>query len=208
MPPAWPALMTPALPALDPRATTLAGPTLALFYGHPQTTRLMHGFLVRPLGRGETILVLDAANGFDAFWVARLARRHGKNPRDYLQRIRVSRAFTCYQLAELLERVPAAVRRHRASLILVTGLPDIFYDEEIPAAKTAAVFVRAARSLLALRRWRCPVVVFSNQLPVPPSARLRLLEPLQQQAAYVGKLVEDEQGLRCLCEKAAASLPA
>lgn len=210
MPPTWHVSETLALPALDPREARLAarGPGLALFYGHPQTARLMHYFFVRPLWRGETILVLDAANCFDVFGVARLARRHGRNPPDYLQRVRVSRAFTCYQLAELIERVPAAVRRWQASLILITGLPDIFYDEEISAAKAAAVFARAARSLRGLQGSGCPVMVFSNQLPFQPHARLRLLEPLQRQAGYVGKLIEDERGLRCLCEKASASLAA
>lgn len=187
---------------------TLPGSGLALFYGHPQTARLMHYFLVRPLGRGETILLLDAANCFDAYRVARFALRRGRPPQEYLRRIRISRAFTCYQLAALLERVPGAVRRTGAGLILVTGLPDIFCDEEIPAAKVRAVFADATKSLLAVSRLRLPLVVFSNQPDAAGGPGRFLLEQLKQHADYIWKLAEEEQGLRCRCEKAARPVSA
>lgn len=81
----------------------------------------------------------------------------------WLERVRLSRAFTCFQLAELIERVPAAARRTGARRVVLTGVPDIFDDEELSDVEARAVFRRA---LARLRGWKPPVLttlVFSDR---------------------------------------------
>jgi hypothetical protein len=158
---------------------------LVVVHGHPQSTRLAphlsassgytltgqspvqkvtglaHYFLTTPLLRGETVLVLDAANSFNPHRLASLARRRGSSTpsgmnaatlaKAYLERVRLSRAFTCFQLAELIERTPAAARRTGARRVVLTGVPDIFDDEELSDAEARAVFRRA---LARLRGWK------------------------------------------------------
>src|SRR5512137_642239 len=55
------------------------------------------------LGEGGPVRVLDGGNRFNAYVVARAARGRP----EVLNRITVSRAFTCYQVLSLLESTPA-----------------------------------------------------------------------------------------------------
>jgi hypothetical protein len=76
--------------------------------------------------------VLDAGNRFNAYPVAQAIRRQQQNPRVVLERIRLSRAFTCYQVDVLLEEwqpLPYPT--------LVFDLLSTFYDERQPAGKPA-----------------------------------------------------------------------
>ncbi len=43
------------------------------------------------------------------------------------------RAFTCYQMSSLvLEKSPEAVGKHEPKLLIITGLPSLFYHSDIP----------------------------------------------------------------------------
>jgi hypothetical protein len=204
-------------------------PGLVFIHGHEQSSRLAHYFLAAPLMRGETVLFLDAANCFDPFKVAKFARlRQGYggqarceecSPEEFLRRVRVSRAFTCFQMAELIERTAGAARRFGARCVVLTGFPDIFDDEEIPAAQAKAAFLRA---LAVLRRWpayakasldsardksagrpalRLSALAFSDGAAHPSPLRRWLERQLSQWAAAVYRLAEGPIGLRLLEEK-------
>jgi hypothetical protein len=82
------------------------------------------------------LTVLDGGNRFNAYLVARGARGQA----DLLERITVSRAFTCYQMLTLLEMTPAPLAScqpdcaRAASLsrpILVLDMLNTFYDESV-----------------------------------------------------------------------------
>jgi hypothetical protein len=96
--------------------------------------------LYRLAERGP-LTVLDGGNRFNAYLVARGARGQS----ELLERITVSRAFTCYQMLTLLETTPAllascqqdgarAARSRPAALprpILVLDILNTFYDESV-----------------------------------------------------------------------------
>ncbi|MFQ5724559.1 MAG: hypothetical protein ACE5G6_08690, partial [Terriglobia bacterium] len=137
-------------------------PGLVVVSGHPESSRLSHYFLAAPLLRGEAVLFLDAANCFNPYRLVAFANQCRRPPREFLERVRVSRAFTCFQLAELVERTPAAARRFRTRRIVLTGVPDIFDDEELAPTEAKNVFRRA---LEQLRRWpqqKLTALVFSD----------------------------------------------
>jgi hypothetical protein len=102
------ALAAPVAPSPPPIGKPWALPPagLAVFYGRPETPRLFHYFLPRLLAEGKRVLCLDGANRFDPLLIARLARQRGIVAAEFNRRIRVARAFTCFQLTELLVRVP------------------------------------------------------------------------------------------------------
>lgn len=76
--------------------------------------------LAARLAERGPLLVLDGGNQFNAYHVARAARGRP----EILKRIRVSRAFTCYQMTTLLESTTIS-----SSAILLLDFLATFYDE-------------------------------------------------------------------------------
>ncbi len=168
-------------------------PGLAFFSGHSQSSRLSHYFLAAPLLRGEAVLFLDAANCFDPYRIVALAQKWRRSPPELLRRVRVSRAFTCFQMAELIARTARAARSYGARCIVLTGFPDIFDDEEISPAEAKSVFTRA---LGVLRGWRAlTALVFSDLSPQPTPLRVWLTRRLAREATAVYRLEETATGL-------------
>lgn len=219
-PPVPSAGFTPATRSLLWRLSSRPG--LVVLHGHPQTARLAHYFLLAPLLRGERVLFLDAANCFNPHRLARLcSMSYGRQaaraercrrapaatgePEEFLERVYLSRAFTCFQLAELIERTPAAAQRLQARCIVLTGVPDIFDDEELSEAEVKRVFLRA---LAGVRKWpamRLTGLVFSGE-GVHSRPLRRWLE--QQLGRAASGLYRFEEGPRGLCLREEKSNPA
>src|SRR5947208_15118392 len=104
---------------------------LTLYYGCPEMPRLSHYFLPRILVEKKRILYLDGANQISPLLIARFARERGLDPSAFNRLIRVSRAFTCFHLTELIRRVPKFLERFRASILIITALPDLLFDEDV-----------------------------------------------------------------------------
>lgn len=152
--------LTPPAPLRKPWALPPSG--LAVFYGRPETPRLFHYFLPRLLAEGKQVLCLDGANRFDPLLIARLARQRGIAAQEFNRRIRVARAFTCFQLTELLARVPRFIRKFAADALIVTALPDLYFDEDVRERDAAVAFHHALDALRALRPLPLGVAVFSD----------------------------------------------
>lgn len=71
--------------------------------------------------------VLDGGNRFNAYTVAQELRRHTMAVEAVLARIRIARAFTCYQVLTLLAETPAL-----PAATLVLDLLATFRDESVP----------------------------------------------------------------------------
>jgi hypothetical protein len=97
---------------------------LTLYYGCPEMPRLSHYFLPRVLLEEKRILYLDGANQISPLLIARFARERGLEPSAFNTLIRVSRAFSCFQLTELIRRVPTILGTFAADVLIVTALPD------------------------------------------------------------------------------------
>jgi hypothetical protein len=95
-------------------------------YSHP----LVIQSLAAHAARGQHLGVLVGHNRFDVYALSRLALEHGLDPRPILERIELSRAFTCHQLHR---RILTLGVRHtgRWSALYVLGLLDTFYDEDV-----------------------------------------------------------------------------
>src|SRR5690348_1671821 len=85
--------------------------TLTVFYGFPEMPRLSHYFLPRLLFAKRQILYLDGANQISPLLLARFARERGVDSSSVNSLIRVARAFTCFQLTELVRRVTRTLEK-------------------------------------------------------------------------------------------------
>lgn len=136
--------------SLAPRPWQLASRGLAVFHGAGDAARLSHYFLPRLLLQGKPVLVLDGANCADPRLLERLARERGVPFEHFDRQVRIARAFTCFQLTELIARVPRWLKDFPAEVLIVTALPELYYDEDVRDWDARVAFERA---LADLRRW-------------------------------------------------------
>jgi hypothetical protein len=184
-----------ALPVNRPLLLVILGPYAA---AQAMLTLAAH------LALGGPLQVLDGGNRFNAYIVARQLRRlstfdearSSPDLRSCLDRIRVARAFTCYQMAALIDQAcpdevracPDEVRARPAvfagacpgeattalngSPTLVIDLLDTFYDESAPLAERRRLaehcMQRLRQSTLAPQG---PGVARAQPGPVPPNLR-------------------------------------
>lgn len=153
--------------------TQLARPQLCLFYGVDEPTPFLLRAVVHWAARGGEVRVLDGANHFDGYFVARAAYRWSPEPTATLERIRLSRAFTCFQLAQRIDSLPIA-----SAPTVILGFLNTFYDESVPLAEAQRLLDQTLMRLKALAL-RAPVVVSAAEPRALVKDRWTLLERLQ-----------------------------
>ena len=151
------------------RPWTLPACGLAVFHGAAETARLSHYFLPYLLRQGKRVLMLDGANCADPRLLERLARQRGVPFAEFNQQIEIARAFTCFQLTELIMRVPRLLADFPAQVLVVTAFPELYYDEDVQDWNARGAFERA---LASLRRWSSP---FTLSPLLPGEGRRNLL---------------------------------
>ena len=151
----------------------LLQPRLALFWGANTPTQALLSNLTILAADGHAIRIFDGGNRFDGYFVARLARRLSSNPREVLERIRLSRAFTCFQLAQLIENATAS-----AQPLFVLDLLTTFYDESVPLRDSERLLSTAIAHLKRLAAVG-PVIVGAREPRVLVKERWTLLDRIQ-----------------------------
>src|ERR1700674_3594431 len=185
------------------RPWVLPSSALTLYYGCPEMPRLSHYFLPRVLLEEKRILYLDGANQISPLLLARFARERGLDPSVFNCLVRVSRAFTCFQLTELIRRVPKFLETFDGTVLIVTALPDLFFDEDVRDREARASFEHALEGLRYLAVLPLSIAIFSDATSFKTSRR-DFLHRLRKQANEVVK-VEAPPGdeLSFACEKIA-----
>lgn len=184
----------------------LPGRALTVFYGCPELPRLSHYFLPQIFLREGRILYLDGANQISPLLIARFARERGQEPSAFNRLIRVSRAFTCFQLTELIERAPGFLAKFSASVLIITALPDLYFDEDVRDREARASFERALEGLQRIVRNPVSVAVFSDATSFH-TGRREFFQRLAKQADRLLKVeTRADNKLAFICEKAAPRL--
>ncbi|MGB6875421.1 MAG: hypothetical protein WBD87_05250 [Candidatus Acidiferrales bacterium] len=180
-------MSSPALEAAPHLGTPWELPArgIGVFYGCPQIQRLSHYFLPRAIAEGKRVLYLDGANSFDPLLLARLARQRGRMPSEFNRQIRIARAFTCFQLTELLVRVRCLLQSFSADVVLLTAMPELYFDEEVRETDAISSFNRGLRALQQLAG-QLPVAVFCDPSSFT-TPRRKLFERVKSCAGQVCK---------------------
>ena len=179
---------------------------LSLFYGCPEMPRLSHYFLPRILLNQGRVLYLDGANQISPLLIARFARQRGLEPSAFNTLIRVSRAFTCFQLTELIRRVPKILEAFAADVLIVTALPDLFFDEDVRDREARTSFEHALEGLQEIAMLPISIAIFSDATSFK-TKRLDFFQQLCKQASRVLKVkARPDSELSFTCEKTAPLL--
>jgi len=143
---------------------------LAVFYGSGNVPKLSHYFLPRLLLQGKRVLFLDGANSADPRLLARLARERNVPFERFNRQVQIARAFTCFQLTELIARVPRFLADFPADALVVTALPDLYFDEDIRDWDARVAFEQALGNLGRLARQPIIIAIFSAAMTFTPGA--------------------------------------
>jgi hypothetical protein len=127
--------------------------------------RTAHFYLVlapRPVGRARmnsfaarlalvgSVLVLDGGNSFDALSIARQVRRQTADLEAVLGRLRVARAFTCYQMVAMLCGLAGSELPGGPTAVLALDLLATFCDESVPLLERSRLLDQALAHLRRL----------------------------------------------------------
>ncbi len=116
---------------------------LTVLYGEKVCQTMAERLCVRsqlPIAMGgfdATSVFIDGGNTFDVYQVSNYACILQLDRDEVLRRIKVSRAFTCYQLVNLIvEKLPALLCEEKVRLVVIANLLDMFMDPEIDLNET------------------------------------------------------------------------
>ncbi len=128
--------------------------------------------------------VVDGGNCFNAYPVARHLRRRTAAVHAALGRIRLARAFTCYQMVTLLQNLQPGDQP-----VMALDLLQTFYDENVRMAESRRLLERCIVQLTRLSR-AAPVLVSARPPAEVCATRLPLLHILQEAAEALYFAVE------------------
>ena len=87
----------------------------------------------------QKIVVVDAANRFDPYFISKISLSHSISPYIILENILIARAFTPFQLIKLLEKV----KQFKNTPFICLGINNLFEDENISATYSWRIFKKA-----------------------------------------------------------------
>ncbi|MEM4733355.1 MAG: hypothetical protein QXD70_02375, partial [Candidatus Bathyarchaeia archaeon] len=152
-------LLTLNLPNIDQWFPGFAAGDFALIHGSHAATSLASLLCVRaqlPMQLGglqSNVVFIDGGNTFPLYQIAQLARIHQLDPRQALERIYISRAFTAHQMTTLiLEKLEEAISRYNAKLAIISDIAAPFLDKDIPEEEARETFSQVAAYLANFSR--------------------------------------------------------
>ena len=165
------------------------------------------------LTKGASIAVVDGCNRSDVHLIARYARERQIDPAVLLNRIFISRGFTCYQMeAAITSRLPVFLKQLRSKMArstmpattqawapkpptaLIFGLLDTFYDEQAPLREVQQALRRVIASLQTLKAQGISILLTSMEWNVLPKERNQLLTTLKSGMDRVYRLTIHQDG--------------
>ncbi len=179
---------------------------ILLLYGASLPRDLLTRSLAWILLRHHHLYLIDGANAFDAYGLTRLIMKQRQDPRVMLKRIHLSRAFTCYQLAERiaslssshpeqpvlsLSKESEAQSKESLRAVYLVGLLDTFYDEDVPLVEATRLLNQMLAQLQQLAGRGALIIITTKLPPVEAAARAVLVQRVKESADVVYHLSKD-----------------
>ena len=164
-----------------------------LLYGDRVVFRLSMIMASQMLSRGDLLAVIDGCNGFNVHTITKFAREKRLDPDILLNRIFISRGFTCYQMeAAITNRLPAFLNANNSRAGMVLGLLDTFYDEQVPSREVQQILNRVLLALQKIKKDGVSILLVCYEWNVMSVERNTLFGRLKESADNVYRLTLDE----------------
>lgn len=143
------------------------GAAAGRFLAPPGAVHLLHGHssvytaaLFFACASRRPVAVIDGSMRFNSYIISRLSTFLGLVPKETLSRIHVTRSFTAYQTeAAVTSKLPRFLSATPCPLVVVTGLLDTYYDEQVKPAECRKSLGRIVRTFASLARRGTHVLV-------------------------------------------------
>ena len=159
-------------------ALPLPNELMVVFGPHAGSGRMLD--LAARLALRGSLYILDCGNRSNMYRVARELRLLTDDSAAKLKNIRLSRAFTCFQVYALLEKLTPEA----GVPVLVMDLLSTFMDESVQVDESALTFLRTM-DCIERASLVTPVVVSAKPLLSLSSPRLALLAELKRRATHI-----------------------
>ena len=166
-----------------------------LLYGKRPIFQLSLQMAAHAMTGGKSLAVVDGCNRFDVHALSRFARMRKIDPNIFLNRIFISRGFTCYQMEQALaHKLPSFLSFIHSNTALVFGLLDTFYDEQASLREVRQILQRLLGSFQEMKSVGVSLLIVCLERTVAPPERNQLFTTLKNGMDRVYKLDTNERG--------------
>jgi hypothetical protein len=172
------------MPGVDELFPGFASGDFAVLYGSPSVISLTSLLCIRAQlpaqlgGLRSNVVFIDGGNTFRLYKIARLAQLHHLNPRQAIERIFISRAFTAYQLTSLiLDKLEETIKNCNAKLVVISDITGFFLDKDIPNEEAQRVYSQIISYLSSFAK-KHQIILITTNLPYSDSRRNSLLQEI------------------------------
>lgn len=162
-----------------------------MLYGSPTVLPLSLLLTVRAQlpfqlgGLGTNVVFVDGGNTFRLYHVSRIAQLSQLDPRQVLERIFISRAFTAYQMtAIVLEKLKETVDKFDSRFVVISDIAGLYLDKDVPPKEAEDVFNQLTVYLSRFAEEN-QLIVLATYLPHYPSRRNAFLQEAARGRANV-----------------------
>jgi hypothetical protein len=134
--------------------TTHNDERLICFEVPPGATGQLLGLMHPVLERGYALYCIDGGNHFDPRLLALLSEQAGTN--HLLERVYISRAYTCFQFLAALELLPL---EDEPACLMVLGVDHLFLKDELPVWERRFLFSKCQQALHQRQQLGAPILV-------------------------------------------------
>lgn len=167
---------------------------ICLLYGTKEVYSLATTLTAEFLGHSNAVVCIDGANRVDPYTLSAIARIRLIDPYSYLDRVYVSRSFTCYQLdVSITDGLLGFLRSVDARILLIYGLIDLFDDDQVPEQDIVDILRRVRQALVHLKANGISVLLVSSY----PHFRLK-----RREQYFKHMMLMSDIQFRCQCDDA------
>jgi len=174
----------------------------ALLYGSHAVSSLASLLCIRTQlppqlgGLGSNVVFIDGANTFRLYHITRLARLHQLDPKQVLDRIYISRAFTAYQMTSLImQKLEDAVKNCNSKLVIISDVAAMFLDKDVEDEEAKRIYSQVTTRLSNFTREQQVIVVatYPPHIDSPRNIYLQALTSARANAVIALRQTKYEQ---------------
>ena len=145
-------------------------------------------------GLETNVLFIDGANSFRLYEISEIAQHWELDPKQVLEKIFVSRAFTVYQLVSLvLDKLQSAIKKYDSKVLILSNLVYLFLDNDVPKKEAEEIFKQVINYLSSFAE-KNQIILIATHKPCLWSKRTKFFrQTLCESANVVGSIKKSNQ---------------